>query len=115
MRRALGEAEGNLGEVIYMATRRPRTKSQAAVIFGERLRKARELKGFEYAKEFAGLIGKKEGAYNKYERGESEPDFETLLRICHVLGTTPTFLLLGPIEEQSNLAAYPEGKRPRRD
>ena len=65
--------------------------------FAKRLRALRIAAGYENAKDFAAEIGVKEGTYNRYERAETEPNFETLLRICQVLGTDPTFLLLGKI------------------
>jgi len=32
--------------------------------------------------------------YSNYPRGEREPDFDTLLKICRVLRTTPNYILL---------------------
>jgi transcriptional regulator with XRE-family HTH domain len=101
-----------VGDVIPMAGRkRARAKSQTSIIFGRRLKNTRELAGYKYAKEFAPLVGKKVGAYNKYERGESDPPLETLSRICTVLDVTPTFLLWGPVPEKADLAG---AKRPRK-
>jgi len=61
--------------------------------FAERLKAAREKAGYESAQQFAGAIGLEPHTYRKYERGQSEPNFETLARICEVLDVTPNHLL----------------------
>lgn len=64
--------------------------------FGDRLRSIRISQGIEDAKQMADLLGKKEQAYRKYERGESIPgDLETLKRLCELLDVPADFLLLG--------------------
>jgi len=60
--------------------------------FGERLRRAREAK-YESAEQFSHLLSMEPHTYRKYERGDSEPNFETLTRICGLLGITPNDLL----------------------
>ena len=60
--------------------------------FGERLRTAREEAGFKSAAQFARVLGIEEHAYRKYERGQAECTFETLSRICDLLGITPNYL-----------------------
>lgn len=64
--------------------------------FGNRLKKARIAAGFASAQLFAGVIGVEPHSYRKYERGESEPNFETLVRICEHLKVSTAYLL--PVE-----------------
>lgn len=60
--------------------------------FAERLKAARE-KHYESAQQFAQVLGMEPHAYRKYERGQSEPNFETLTRICELLELTANDLL----------------------
>lgn len=72
--------------------------------FGERLRSIRVARGISDAKTMAKLLGIKEQAYRKYERGESIPGTLVGLRdICDTLGCPADFLLLGsgPPERES--------------
>ncbi|WP_253626100.1 helix-turn-helix domain-containing protein [Bradyrhizobium sp. USDA 4515] len=69
-------------------------------VFAKRLRdRAREL-GLSDA-EVARRAGLAERRYGHYTRGARQPDFQTLLRICQVLGVTPNDLL---IKAQSRLS-----------
>ena len=61
--------------------------------FANRLKKAREKAGYKSAQGFANAIGVTPHAYRKYERGASEPNFDTLTRICEILQLTPNQLL----------------------
>jgi transcriptional regulator with XRE-family HTH domain len=61
--------------------------------FGQRLREAREHAGFRSAQQFAGALGSEPHTYRKYERGQAEPNYETLTRICELLDVTPNQLL----------------------
>ena len=61
--------------------------------FADSLRQARERGGYKSAQGFANTLGIEPHAYRKYERGQSEPNFDTLTRICELLGTTPNELL----------------------
>jgi transcriptional regulator with XRE-family HTH domain len=60
--------------------------------FAERLKVAREAK-YPSAEQFAHLMAMGPHTYRKYERGQSEPNYETLTRICALLGVTPNDLL----------------------
>lgn len=71
--------------------------TMARKTFATRLRAMRIAKGYKTSKEFAEAIGIEVGTYNRYERAETEPSLETFLRICHLLGTDPNFLLLGKV------------------
>ena len=61
--------------------------------FGIKLKQARLRAGYKSAQKFAEGIGMEPAAYRYYERGKSEPSFETLTRICQSLDITPNDLL----------------------
>jgi ribosome-binding protein aMBF1 (putative translation factor) len=60
--------------------------------FAARLKVAREAR-YSSAEQFAHLLVMEPHTYRKYERGASEPNYETLTRICALLGITPNDLL----------------------
>ena len=62
-------------------------------VFAKELRKARLRAGFRSAQGFAEKIGIEPHTYRKYERGDTHPNFEVLVRICENLGVTPNDLL----------------------
>lgn len=61
--------------------------------FATRLRTARKAAGFSSAQRFAGVLGMEPHTYRKYERGQSEPNFEVLMRICDLLNVDAGYLL----------------------
>jgi transcriptional regulator with XRE-family HTH domain len=61
--------------------------------FGKRLRTARENAGYRSAQSFSNVLGMEPHAYRKYERGSSEPNFETLVRICELLRVNTDYLI----------------------
>lgn len=61
--------------------------------FSQRLKQARETAGYESAQRFAGVLNVEPHAYRMYERGQREPPFETLVRICELLNVDANFLL----------------------
>jgi transcriptional regulator with XRE-family HTH domain len=63
------------------------------MLFGQRLKTAREKAGFPSAAKFAGALGMNEHAYRKYERGAASPPLDTITRICELLDVTPNYLL----------------------
>lgn len=71
-----------------------RTSRHVAIMktFGKRLREARERAGYKSAQQFAGILGQEPHTYRHWERGESEPDFEMVTRICEILKVTPNEL-----------------------
>ena len=77
-----------------MAKKLPKTSRYRAIMktFAERLRKAREDAGYKSAASLAGVLGIEEATYRKYERGQSEPTFDTIVRVCEVLEITPNHL-----------------------
>lgn len=85
-----------------MPKKAPATQRYVSIMktFATRLKKAREAK-YESAAKFAHAIGKNEHAYRHYERGEAEPDFETLERICNLLEITPNDLMPGAVPRRA--------------
>jgi transcriptional regulator with XRE-family HTH domain len=63
--------------------------------FGVRLRTLRAAAGFESARLFAEALGINENTYSRYERGQSEPDFQLIKKICDRLKITPNDLFGG--------------------
>lgn len=61
-------------------------------LFGKNLKTARKRR-YPSAQQFAHKLGLEPHTYRMYERGKSEPNFETLTRICEELGITPNELL----------------------
>lgn len=61
--------------------------------FGRRLRKARESGGYRSAQSFSAVLGVEPHTYRKYERGQSEPNFEILVRICELLQVDTSALI----------------------
>lgn len=61
--------------------------------FAQRLKKARKAAGYASAQSFAGVLGLEPHAYRKYERGQSEPTLETLVRVCELLDIDANYLL----------------------
>lgn len=61
--------------------------------FGQKLKEARELAGYEYAADFAKVLGIEENRYRHYERGSAEPSFEILCKMCQMLEVEPNDLL----------------------
>lgn len=80
--------------------------------FAERLTEARERAGYKSAESFANVLGMNGPAYRKYERGTSEPNFETLTRICELLECTPNDLLPDARDKRSK---GPGGGAPDRE
>jgi transcriptional regulator with XRE-family HTH domain len=60
--------------------------------FGYRLQAARTRK-YRSAQQFAEKMGFDPHAYRKYERGETNPPLDTLVRICVDLDVTPNDLI----------------------
>ena len=75
-----------------MGTPRSTRHKQIMKTFGQRLKTARGEAGFKSAQRFAGVLGMEPHAYRKYERGDSEPTLETLVRICELLHIDMNFL-----------------------
>ena len=61
-------------------------------VFGKNLKTARE-KLYPSAAKFADDLGLEHHTYRAYEAGRSQPNFETLARICEHLGVSPNDLL----------------------
>ena len=65
------------------------------IAFSVRLKTIRVARDYKDATDFATSLGIEPATYRTYERGEAEPNFSTLLRICHLLDVSPNDLLLG--------------------
>lgn len=96
-----------------MPKKPPTTKRYVAIMdtFAGRLKAARVAKGYPSAAKFAHAIGREEHTYRHYERGEAEPDYETLERICRLLEVTPNDLLPGAVEA-ANVGNRPDTRYP---
>lgn len=61
--------------------------------------------------EVARRAGLTEPRYGHYVAGTRRPDYDTLLRLCHVLGTSPNALLgFDPLMEQTDTRSRMEGE-----
>lgn len=80
--------------------------------FASRLKDAREKAGFTSAQSFANVLGQEPHTYRHWERGETEPDFENLTRICELLNVSPNDLLPAPRPDARRTR---RGARARRD
>lgn len=76
--------------------------------FGKQLRKARESAGYTSAQAFAHVLGQAPHTYRHWERGEAEPDFKNLTRICELLQVSPNDLI--PHATQGNGSAVRHGR-----
>jgi len=72
--------------------------------FAKRLKQARMNAGFRSAESFAGIVGIEPHTYRKYERGQSEPNFEILMRICENLNIPTSQLLPLEVEDKKRPA-----------
>lgn len=76
--------------------------------FATRLKAARKGK-YASAQMFAAVAGLEPHTYRKYERGQSEPNFDTLMRICELLDVDAGYLL--PRLPGSNGGDEPGGRQ----
>jgi transcriptional regulator with XRE-family HTH domain len=74
--------------------------------FGKRLKQARKAAGFRPAEQFSAAVALEPHTYRKYERGESEPNFEILMRICEALNIPTSHLLPLESERQCSKPAF---------
>lgn len=59
-------------------------------------RRIRELRGFDTKQaEFARMLGISQSVYSKYERGETEPSLEILVKLSKRFGKSLDWLVLG--------------------
>jgi transcriptional regulator with XRE-family HTH domain len=66
---------------------------QVMNLFARRLRRARTDAGFRSAQAFANHVGMDPHTYRKYERGECEASYATIILICDNLGLLTSELL----------------------
>ncbi len=75
----------------------PKLLSPHLADFSRRLQSVREASSYATRRAFAEALGVAEGAYGKYERGESYPHPETLGRIRQLTGATADYLYFGDV------------------
>ena len=63
--------------------------------FGLRLREARKKAGYKTMLAFTEKHSFKERTYRSHEKGEYAAPLDVLLKYCHILNISPTWLLLG--------------------
>lgn len=78
------------------------TKGGGMATFTERLKALRQKNNLTQ-KELADILGVSQGAYQKWEKGKREPNFENLLKLAAVLNTTTSYLL-GEVDESIRIA-----------
>lgn len=72
------------------------TESESKEAFGQRLRHARQVRGYSTASDFARQLGVKVHTYAKWEQGENLPaKTAQLIQICRELGVSSDWLLSG--------------------
>lgn len=71
--------------------------SKAREQFGRRLAAIREAAGYDTQTEFATLLKMSVQRYSRYERGETEPNLETLQEIQRITGVSLDFLVGGQV------------------
>ena len=98
----------------------PAPVSEAAHLFGERLRLERQRLGLTQD-EVAHLAGMNVANYGKIERGIGNPVLHTIVRLAAVLGVDPAVLVAGiggeslpPLIETFSAADYVREQRARR-
>lgn len=64
--------------------------------FGARLREAREQAGYRSGHAFSAVLGIEKNRYRFYERGQAQPPFDVLIRICWLLHIDVSDLLPMP-------------------
>src|SRR5699024_1936494 len=69
--------------------------------FTERLIKSRNEKGWTQA-EISNLLNIKRSTYAKYEVGENQPDFQTLIKLANLFGKSTDYLL-GRVSDKESI------------
>ena len=81
--------------------------SKPLSIFGVRLR---ECRGLRKTIELAPKVGKTQQTWNGWERGRTEPDFATLVRLCQLFDVSADYLLgLSQDKKPTMLSAVTKG------
>lgn len=61
-------------------------------MFNNKLKEIRKQKGLKQ-KEIAKMLNVVESCYANWEQGRTEPNIETIKKLCYILNTTPNELL----------------------
>lgn len=72
--------------------------------FGDRLRRKRIKEGYSKLDDFAKVVHCQKSAISRWETGQNEPDYQTLVRIAKALNTTCDYLLTGVKTENIDAA-----------
>jgi transcriptional regulator with XRE-family HTH domain len=76
-------------------------------LFGARLKKARREANFKSAQKAAEVLGLEPHTYRKYERGDAEPNFELLVRMCNLYKVSTAYVLPTDADQQLLLEHSP--------
>ncbi len=81
--------------------------TKVSTVFGSRLKKIRESRGYKSQQAFADDFGVAQSTVGGWESGSREPPFDTLIRLADFFGVTVDWLL-GLVNEESPLAEISE-------
>ena len=82
-------------------------KNTSPIAFGLRLR---ECRGIQRTGDLAERVGKTAQTWNGWERGRSEPEFATLVKLCQLFDVSADFLLgVSPDRKPPTLSAITKG------
>ena len=82
-------------------------KNTVPLAFGVRLR---ECRGMNKTIDIAPKIGKSQQTWNGWERGRTEPDFATLVRLCQLFDVSADYLLgMSQDKKPATLSAVTKG------
>ena len=82
-------------------------KDTNPIAFGLRLR---ECRGIQRTTDLAGRVGKTAQTWNGWERGRSEPEFATLVKICQLFDVSADYMLgMSQERKPATLSAVTQG------
>ena len=82
-------------------------KNSSPVAFGVRLR---ECRGIQRTNDLADRVGKTAQTWNGWERGRSEPEFTTLVKICQLFDVSADYMLgMSQERKPATLSAITQG------
>lgn len=82
-------------------------KNSSPIAFGLRLR---ECRGLQRTSDLADRVGKTAQTWNGWERGRSEPEFATLVKLCQLFDVSADFLLgMSQERKPATLSAITQG------
>lgn len=82
-------------------------KNSTPIAFGMRLR---ECRGLQRTNDLAAQVGKTSQTWNGWERGRSEPEFATLVKLCQLFDVSADYMLgMSPDKKPAQLSAVTKG------